>query len=125
MMFHGQSFEFRLEPSAGLQPGIGPGYSLRTLSVSSKIAQFFQQCQGLDSIRPHVICPSVNNGLSTQKLAAASLADKATVANLDLAAHSDDCRSSFHREPFKAIVIVVNVLCAGGNHSPVGWVEND
>jgi hypothetical protein len=72
-----------------------------------------------------LIAPPVNDRLSTQELAATPLADKVTVANLYLPAHRYDCRSSFHRESFKAAVIAVDALCAGGNNSAVGWVEND
>ena len=72
-----------------------------------------------------LVAPPVNNRLSTQELAATLFADKATVPNLYLPAHRNDCRSSFHRESFKTAVIVVDVLAAGGNHSAVGRVEND
>ena len=58
-------------------------------------------------------------------MAATPLADKDTVADLNLAPDCDDRRSTFEREPFEATVIVVDVLCPGGNHSAIGRVEDD
>jgi len=60
-----------------------------------------------------------------EKLAATFLADKETVTDLYLAPDRDDYWSPFNRESFKTAVIVVDVMCPGGNRPAVIWVEND
>src|SRR5216684_1005520 len=63
--------------------------------------------------------------LALKHLAAATLTDEFSVANLDHASHGHDRRAALNLHSFKTIVVVVYVLRFRGDHATVVRVIND
>src|ERR1700735_1130599 len=60
MMFDRQALQFRFEPGPGLEPGVGPGNTLRAVIIGGESAQFLELLNCSLGIEGHLVShPSI------------------------------------------------------------------